>query len=166
MCPTATSPGIGQLYGDAFRIRDYSGDDLMLSDIALGHPETRSGWRRGSVELALLPTGQFPDSEFDVYYEIYNLPAAHRYQTEVSVQHVDTRGIPQGDPATVRFQGVAPRGAFVQELRRIDTALPRGKHRLTVVVTDLISGATASRSRTFTVRGTTRQATMVPALPR
>ena len=162
----ATAPGIGQLYGEAFHIRDYAGDELMLSDIALGHPETRTGWRRGAVELALLPTSQFPDSEFDVYYEIYNLPAGHEYRTEVVVQHVDTRGIPQGEPTSIRFRGEAPDAEFVQELRRVDTALPRGKHRLTVVVTDLITGASASRSRLFTVRGTTREATMVPALPR
>lgn len=164
----ATSPGIGQLYGDGFRIRDYSGDALMLSDIALGHPRTRSGWRRGDVELALLPTSQFPDSEFDVYYEIYNLPAGHEYRTEVVVQRVDTRDAGDGEPASIRFHGEAPMtdDDVVRELRRVDTALPRGKHRIVVVVTDLVTGATASRSRLFTVRGETREATMVQALPR
>ena len=32
----ATRPGIGQLYDSSFPIPDYSGSDLMLSDIALG----------------------------------------------------------------------------------------------------------------------------------
>ena len=43
----ATTPGIGQLYGEPFRIRDYSGDELMLSDVALGHPDNDGGWQRG-----------------------------------------------------------------------------------------------------------------------
>jgi hypothetical protein len=164
----ATSPGIGQLYGDAFRIRDYSGGELMLSDIALGHPETREGWQRGAVTLALLPTSQFPGSEFDVFYEIYNLPGGHAYRTEVIVQRVDGRGADEGEPVSIRFRGESPAGddGVVQELRRVDTALPRGKHRITVAVTDLITGANARRSRLFTVRGDARGATMVPALPR
>ena len=32
----ATTPGVGQLYSSPFPIPDYSGDHLMLSDIALG----------------------------------------------------------------------------------------------------------------------------------
>ena len=82
----ATVPGVGQLYGDLFRIRDYSGDELMLSDIALGHPSERSGWRRGDVTIALLPTTQFPGSDFNVFYEIYNLPRGRPYRTAIAVE--------------------------------------------------------------------------------
>ena len=164
----ATVPGVGQLYGEPFRIRDYAGDALMLSDVALGHPDRLGGWQRGDVTIALLPTSQFPGSEFDVYYEIYNLPRRHAYRTEVAVQRVDSRGNELGEAATVRFRGESTAGAdgTVRELRRIDTALPRGKHRITVTVTDLVNGATASRSRLFTVRDDRRSATMVQALPR
>jgi hypothetical protein len=164
----ATVPGVGQLYVDPFRIRDYSGDALMLSDVALGHPDGGGGWQRGEFAIALLPTSQFPGSEFDVYYEIYNLPRRHAYRTEIAVQRVDSRGNELGEAATVRFRGESGAGpdGTVQELRRIDTALPRGKHRITVTVTDLVNGATASRSRLFTVRDDRRSATMVQALPR
>jgi hypothetical protein len=70
----ATAPGIGQLYADSIRIPDYGGDTLMLSDVALGQPEQFGGWERGDAAIALLPTERFPGNEFDVFYEVYNLP--------------------------------------------------------------------------------------------
>ena len=84
----ATTPGIGQLYSERFPIPDYTGSRLMLSDLAFGNPGAHTGWKRGDVTLALLPTSQFPSRPFDVYYEIYNLPAGHRYSTEIAIQQV------------------------------------------------------------------------------
>ncbi|MGH7128212.1 MAG: hypothetical protein ACREIV_06570 [Planctomycetaceae bacterium] len=167
----ATKPGIGQLYGASFPIPDYSGSDLMLSDIALGQPGAQAGWERGDVTLALLPTSQFPGSRFDVYYEIYNLPAGHRYATEIFVEDADSTSTePVGDRTAVRlrFSGEAatrPDG-MLPELRRVETALGRGHYRITVIITDEQTGETASRSRFFHVRGFGRGATMVTALPR
>src|SRR5690606_33383604 len=85
----AARPGVGQLYDSRFPIPDYSGDTLMISDIALGLPDATTGWTRGETVLALLPTSQFPASAFDVYYELYNMPPGHGYATEISVQAVD-----------------------------------------------------------------------------
>lgn len=167
----ASTPGIGQLYGSTFTIPDYSGTDLMLSDIALGDPGAREGWRRGDVTLALLPTSQFPEGSFDVYYEIYNLPAGHKYLTEIAVEPVDSAGAPReggGGTVRARFDGTAesaPDGTL-GELRRLDTSLGKGHYRLTVTVTDAETGETATRARPFQVRGGSRRATMVPALPR
>ena len=164
----ATVPGIGQLYGDPFRIRDYRGGELMLSDVALGHPQETDGWRRGDATIALLPTSHFPGSDFTVFYEIYNLPRGRPYRTAITVQSVDERGNAVEESASVRFRGDSNAGAdgTVRELRRVDTSLPRGKHRITVTVTDLATGASATRSRNFTVRDAGRAATMVQALPR
>jgi hypothetical protein len=161
----ATEPGIGQLYGSPFPVPDYSGSRLMLSDIALGLPEARAGWKRGDVTLALLPTSQFPASAFDVYYEIYNLPAGHRYETEVAVEATRAGDRP---PVRLRFSGLATAASegFVQELRRVETSLGPGRHRITVTITDPASGQRASRSRVFEVRGWPRGATLVAALPR
>ena len=163
----ATTPGIGQLYTDSFRIRSYAGDALMLSDVALGQPDQIGGWQRGDTTVALLPTERFPGNEFDVFYEIYNLPSGHEYRTEIAVERVDGRGNPlEHTRASVRFRGDAtPARGTMRELRRIQTSLARGKHRITVTVTDLATGDSASRSRLFTVRDDAR-ATMVPALPR
>lgn len=168
----ATTPGVGQLYSEYFPIPDYSGTHLMLSDIALGQPGADAGWTRGDVTLALLPTTQFPSSAFDVYYEIYNLPADREYSTEIAIQHLDAvvdGSTDDRSPVSLRFTGTSPAGAgtaaSLPELRRVSASLPKGSYRLTVTITDLTTSAAASRSRTFEVHNTERGATMVPALP-
>jgi hypothetical protein len=167
----ASTPGIGQLYSTPFPVPDYSGDELMLSDIALGMPDSRAGLRRGEVTLALLPTSQFEEGSFDLYYEVYNLPKGNHYLTEFSIEAVDEDGVLLDDaesPVRTRFTGEAATrdDGTLGELRRVDTALERGRYRLTVTVTDQASGRSAERSRFFEVRGRGRGATLVPALPR
>jgi hypothetical protein len=165
----ANAPGIGQLYSEEFPIPDYSGSELMLSDIALGQPDVEAGWTRGNVTLALMPTDLFPSSAFDVYYEIYNLPAGTPYSTGITIEHADDAGrIIVGREPIVRlgFSGESEAGAdgSLPELRRVETSLPRGSYRMTVTITDLATGASVSRSRAFEVRGWKRGITMVPAL--
>lgn len=167
----ATTPGVGQLYDSYFPIPDYSGTHLMVSDIALGLPGAEDGWRRGDVELGLLPSGQFPTSSFEVYYEIYNLAAGTSYTTEVFVERVDDDGIviPSEDPPVrLRFTGESGAGSdgVLPELRRVETALERGRYRITVRITDDITMDSASRSRLFEVEGWERGATLVRAMPR
>ena len=165
----ASTPGIGQLYGSGFPIPDYSGTDLMLSDIVLGDPRAETGWRRGDVTLALLPTSQLPGSSFDVYYEVYNLPPGNRYSTEITIERAaDARREGDGDPVRTRFTGESEAGpdGSLHELRRVDASLDRGRYLLTVTVTDVDTGRTTRKSRPFNVRGFGRGATMVPALPR
>jgi hypothetical protein len=166
----ATTPGIGQLYTDHFLIPDYSGTHLMLSDIALGQPDALSGWTRGRTTLALLPTSQFPSSAFDVYYEIYNLPAGTPYMTEIAVERIPEAGAPLPEderPLRLRFAGEssAGRDAAVHELRRVETSLERGRYRSTVTITNGRKGETATRARTFEVKGWERGTMMVPAVP-
>jgi hypothetical protein len=167
----ATTPGVGQLYDSPFPIPDYRGTHLMLSDVALGRPDANAGWTRGDFTLALFPTSQFPEGDFDVFYEVYNLPPGNRYVTEVSIEPLGTlTGRPQGDRSAVstQFSGESaadPNGSL-RELRRVEASLPEGRYRLTVTVTDRDSGQTASRSRLFQVQSWRRGATMVPALPR
>jgi hypothetical protein len=160
----ATTPGIGQLYTSGFPIPDYRGTHLMLSDLALGQLAADAGWRRGDVALALLPTSQFPESAFDIYYEVYNLPEGHSYTTDIAVEPVG-RG---GEPVRVRYSGEAAADArnTVRELRRVDASVGRGSHRLTVTVTDHETGQKATRSREFHVRGWGPGATLVTAMPR
>lgn len=165
----ATTPGVGQLYDSAFPIPDYSGTDLMLSDIALGQRPATVGWRRGDVTLALLPTSQFPESSFDVYYEIYNLPYGHTYDTEIAVERVGEAGLEAGgEPVRLRFSGksTGSRDGSVAELHHVDASVARGRYRLTVTITDRETGEAASESRLFRVRGWDPGATMVAALPR
>ena len=128
------------------------------------------GWPRGDVTLALLPTSQFPESAFDVYYEIYNLPTGTPYETEVSIQPVDDSDEDRTDgDGRVRtmFTGEseASEDGSVTELRRVESALPKGRYRLTVTVRDATNGSTAQSSKVVQVQGWGRGATMVPAMP-
>lgn len=161
----ATTPGIGQLYSEVFPIPDYNGSELMLSDIALGRPGASNGWRRGDVTLALLPTSLFPAGAFDVYYEVYNLPGRHAYTTEIAVQRLNSGGGKAGDPVRLRFndESTAGRDDMLAELRRVDASLGKGSYRLTVTVTDRVTGASAVQHRDFDIRDDDRQATMVAA---
>ena len=164
----ATSPGIGQLYSERFPVPDYSGSELMLSDIALGQPDAHVGWTRGDVTLALLPTSRLPSSAFDVYYEIYNLAPAREYATDIVIEHAPTsdRGR-AADPKPVRLRFVGKSGTGRErtqaELRRVETSLQRGRYRMTITITDLVNGRSVSRSRAFEVGGRA-DVTMVPAL--
>jgi hypothetical protein len=166
----ATTPGIGQLYTSYFPIPDYSGSELMLSDVALSQPGARSGWTRGGVTLALLPTSEFPGSAFDVYYEIYNLEAGSAYTTEIAVASLDD---PDADPldersaVRVRYAGAAPaRGGTVAELRHVDASAALGRFRITVTITEAATGRTAARSRDFRISASVPGVTLVPALRR
>lgn len=159
-----TTPGFGQLYHGPFPIPDYGGSQLMLSDLALGDPDVDGGWTRGDVTLALIPTGQVPPDDFDLFYEIYNLPRDHPYSTEIFVEPLDEGAGPTDDPSTedllVRFFGESttrPDGTL-PELRRVGFSqdgvgggLNPGRYRLTVTVRDEVSGETAKRSRPFRI---------------
>lgn len=156
-------PGYGQLYQSDFAIPDYGGSELMVSDIAFGLPGARGGWTRRDVTLALLPTSQFPESAFDVYYEIYNLPPGRPYETEIAIRPVD-----DDEDRTVRtvFEGQSDAGAdgIIGELRRVESALDGGRYRITVTVTDGADGRMATSTRLVEVTGWRQGATMVPAL--
>jgi hypothetical protein len=161
-----TRPGAGQLYNTPFPIPDYSGSELMLSDVAFGLPDAADGWERRGVTLALLPTSQFPEISFDVYYEIYNLPAGNRYATEIAIQSLerDDDGF-QEIRASFSGEAAPEEDGVVQELRRIESPLPAGRYRVTITVRDEISGDVARRYRDVDVRGWDAGTTMVPALP-
>jgi hypothetical protein len=162
----ATKAGIGQLYWKYIQIPDYSGTELMLSDVALGQPDAPAGWTRGEAALALLPTSQYPSGAFDIYYEIYNLPVGNPYTTEVAVEHVTgsaSETAEDREPIRLLFTGESSATAdgTLPELRRVATSLAKGSYRITVTIEDLRTGKTASQSRTFQIRTSWRGATMV-----
>ncbi|MGH7467002.1 MAG: GWxTD domain-containing protein [Longimicrobiales bacterium] len=155
-----TAPGIGQLYGGPFPIPDYSGRELMISDIALGQTNRSAGWRRGEVMLTLVPTSQFPTGSFDLYYEIYNLPAGRAYTTEVVIERLDKGAgdhlrnlFGASSDLRIKFSGesTARPDGTLPELRRIEELLRKGRYRMTVIVRDNETGQTARRSRLFRV---------------
>jgi hypothetical protein len=164
----ATSPGIGQFYTTHMPVRDYSGEELMLSDVVLAQPDASGGWQRGDVTLAVLPGRQFPASAFEVYYEIYNLPDRNDYTTDIAITTIPAEpGVAGEELARLRFDGkaAADSAGVVAELRRVETSLRRGTYLITVVITDRLTGRSASSSRAFEVHSGRAGATMVPALP-
>lgn len=166
----ATTPGVGQLYGSYFPIPDYSGSQLMLSDVALGQPDPAVGWERRGATLALLPTTQFPGSAFDVYYEVYNLPYGTPYSTEITVEQAEATETARVDarrPVRIRFAGESDAHAdgTLTELRRVETALPNGRYRITVTIRNETSGQTVTRSRFFAVNRYRHRTTLMPAWP-
>jgi len=163
----ASAPGIGQLYGGPFPVPDYRGRRLMMSDVVLGQPTGAAGWRRGGHVLALLPTDHLPAAAFDVYYEVYNLPARRAYSTEIAIERLDAPAEADDRWMRLRFEGEAAstRNGTLVELRRIDTAVREGRYRLTIAVRDEETGHVTRQSRLFRVRGPQGGATMVPARP-
>jgi hypothetical protein len=163
----ATRPGVGQLYQSPYPIPDYSGDALMISDIAFGLPGAETGWSRRGVALALLPTSRFPESAFDVYYEVYNLPRGAPYETEIAIQPADDPRVEE-PVVSARFSGESTAGAddAMGELRRVASALPSGRYRLTVRVTDQRNGRSVAKSQIIEVRGWGDGTTLVRAMTR
>jgi len=168
----ASIPGVGQMYQSAFPVPDYTGDTLMLSDVALGVPDLTGGWGRPGVPLALLPTSEFPGGAFDLYYEIYNLPGDRPYTTEVAI--TGEGGRRAGDDSTrapvvrASFEERSPgqEQTTIGALRRVTSTLAPGAYRLTVTVQDEGTGNVVARTRDFTVTGDRTGTTLVPALPR
>jgi hypothetical protein len=160
----AVTPGIGQLYTEPFPIPDYSGSELMLSDLVLGRPGAQAGWKRGGSTFDILPSTRFPPDVFDIYYEVYNLPEGHAYTTEIAIERPGS----DTEPIRLRFSGESDAGRddVLHELRRVDGQLARGDQRLTVTVTDHATGESATRSRAFHVQGSARGATRVHAVQR
>lgn len=163
----ASRPGVGQLYQSPLEVPDYSGGALMLSDIAFGLPDAEEGWKRRGHTIALLPTSQFPESAFDVYYEIYNLPTGTPYETEIAIEPADSEdGERSVARAVFRDESAAGPDASVAELRRVESALPEGGYRLTVTVRNEVTRQSASQSRLIRVRGWGEGMTLVQAHPR
>lgn len=162
----ATRPGVGQLQQSPFRIPDYSGTELMLSDIAFGLPGATSGWTRRGFTVALLPTSQFPESDFDVYYEVYNLPSGNPYETEIAIASLDEDA--EGAVVRARFQGRSSAGpdGSMGDLLRVESPLATGHYAVTLTVRDQATGRVASSSRPIEVRGWGRGMTLMPAMSR
>jgi hypothetical protein len=162
-------PGYGQLYAAPSPIPDYSGNELMISDIALGLPGRQGAEIRPGVQLSLLPSDYFPGGDFDVYYEVYNLPAGYEYATEVEFVPLDDPSgtDPDGpDPVRVRFDATSDaRGGVLQEQRRVGVPAEAGQYRMTVTVTNLATGETAARSRRLRIRPWAEGATLLPTCP-
>lgn len=149
----------GTLAGRGIDVPDYSGRDLMISDIVLAAPDSGGSFRRGDVALSLVPTREFEGGAFRTYYEVYNLMPDSAYSTEIVIDKAGggiggfVRGLFGGGPEVrLRFEETAsPVAGLSAQLRRVDTSLEPGDYRIRVRITDRATGRTAEKEREFTV---------------
>lgn len=141
----AVDPDRGRLRGGPLFLPNYSGDTLMISDVVLATPAAAADdvWPRANVRLSPVPSGQLDSGDFQLFYEIYNLPARARYSTEITVESTGggvgrrlERLFGGHRPIRLRFEEEAatPSDTTLRELRRIQAALEPGDYRLRIHV--------------------------------
>jgi GWxTD domain-containing protein len=139
--------------GGDLTIADYSGSELMMSDILVARDEP-GPFVRGNARLSLVPPRQFKEGEpFRVFYELYNLPAGRPYRTEITLTTTESnffaRLFKGRTTTTVTFEGNAQGTDVVQELRTLVPQVEAGEAELRVKVTDLGSGESAEKKKTI-----------------
>ncbi|MGQ0815446.1 MAG: hypothetical protein ACT4O1_13470 [Gemmatimonadota bacterium] len=146
---TASSDSItGVTAGGELRVPDYSGRGLLLSDLLFGLDED-GPFVRGNARLALVPPRQFKQNQaFRLFYEIYNLPPGGKYRTtlkfDVKERNPLVRLFKGNTTVTLSFEGEATEAGLVQEIRTLTPQIEDGEVLLTVTVTNLATGETAS----------------------
>ena len=156
--------GRGRMEPGTRAVRDFLRAGPLISDIVLAHPDSTGTWRRGNQAFALaLPRRFAAERPFEVYYELYNVPADEPYTTRITVRPATGAGIGGrvrglfgggGAAVDVRFDDVARPDAegAVREARRLATDLRAGRYLMTIEVT-LRSGARVTTETVFTVDG-------------
>lgn len=165
------------IYEQSYAVPDYAGDALVLSDIKLAvsiapADSTQSPFERNGLEIVPNPARMYQRTDpVHFYYEIYNLALSESgrtaYRVELEVKNKDRpqnlfwrilKGIDRLVRRTDNEQSVLM--VFENEGNRsdeysytsIDTgATPTGAYEMTVRVTDLHSGQTATRQKVFVV---------------
>ncbi len=148
-------------YGGALAVPSFRGDTLMVSDLVLAEPAGH-GWRRGGVELGLVPPRQYTRGPISLFYELYNLRADSTYTTRIRVISLGGKDLfgalkrlftGGGAALSVSFRDVAhPRSdGTVQVLRHVDLGqLSPGAYRMEVETRS--GGRTVRRETEFLVR--------------
>jgi hypothetical protein len=151
--------GRGQLYGGNTRIRSFGNTALEMSDIVIAEPDAGT-WQRGEARLGLVPPRQFLEgAPVRLFYELYNLPAATSYRTEIAISPIERVGrlkrLLGASDGTVRFSfdGIASPGAdgILQESRKVSTEIRPGRYRVSVKVTNLANNQSTTGETKFVV---------------
>lgn len=83
----------GGVYGGPMEVLDFRGDTLAISDLVLAEVGG-GGWRRGGVELGLVPPRQFARGDvITLFYELYNPPPNGEIRTRIEVEPVEGGGV-------------------------------------------------------------------------
>ena len=162
-----TSNRIG-VYRKSVSLADYSGDELLISDLKLAALIAPSGVQGPFVRKGLNITPNpgrlyIRGSPVYVYYEVYNLALDEEMKSEYEILYEITpvsgnqpRGWSdrrQGDMQTVMMTFFSEGNtAEDHEFTSLDTGeLPAGEYVLTVTLTDQQAGNTVSKSANFLV---------------
>ncbi|HSK18370.1 MAG TPA: hypothetical protein VK912_04475 [Longimicrobiales bacterium] len=155
---------LGAVVALTHTVPDFSGAALQLSDVVIAPQGSADRLRRGDVGLALAAGRRYRVGEtFELYYEVYGLPADAPYRTrivvapEASALWRAARQLTGREPdvLTLEFDGRTgePHEIYgTQELRTIGTATLRpGRYRLQVEISDPETGASVRRDRLFDI---------------
>ena len=149
-------------------LSDYSGDELLISDLKLANLIAPSGVQGPFVRKGLNITPNpgrlyIRENPVYVYYEVYNLTPDREkktaYEILYEIQPADgsaprgwsARGQRDMQTVMMAFSG-AGNSTEDREYTSLDTSgLPRGEYVLTVTLTDLNGGSSVSKSANFLV---------------
>jgi GWxTD domain-containing protein len=144
----------GVTAGGDVTIPDYAPrSGLLMSDLLFAGAND-GPFLRGNARLALVPPRQFRQNEpFRVFYELYNMPRANPYKTEITFETVRSNVFAKlfkgRSKTTVSFEDATVTGDAVQELRTLIPEVESGEVRVTIKVTDLTTRQTAAKSKTI-----------------
>jgi GWxTD domain-containing protein len=153
----------GDLVTDSLRVEtlDPGTRTLAVSDVVVGRDGSVLVWVPAGDTVRLNPLNRFPEgSAAELYYEIYGLSAGALYHTVVRLDKEGGRSIFSaigklfgGGRSPVLLEFDAPADGPVTRVHRgialRDVA--KGNYRLTVIITDPASGASATRTQRFQV---------------
>ena len=160
-----TSPdgGTGDLVTDSLRVEtlDPAARTLAVSDVVVGRDGSGLVWVPAGDTVRLNPLNRFPEgSAAELYYEIYGLSAGAVYHTVVRLDKEGGRSVFSaigklfgGGRSPVLLEFDAPADGPVTRVHR-GIALrdvSKGNYRITVIITDPATGASATRTQRFQV---------------
>ena len=170
-----TSSGKSQVYNQRLTLTAYGGDNLRLSDIQLS-ASIRSAadgrFMKGDIDVTPNPSLAYLAAQpVYIYYEMYNLKmddfGVVRYRVSYQVESIDRRpiaarilgglgkllgGSEERESITVDYEHIGHRSDDSGYLELDMTNSDPGSYRLTINLTDMFSGQSASAFKVFTIK--------------
>jgi GWxTD domain-containing protein len=158
---SSTDGAAGDIATDSVHVEVLDGRRFAVSDIVVGREGSGLVWLPPGDTVRLNPLHRFPEgSGAELYYEIYGLASGATYHTVVRLDREGgrslfgaIRGLFGGgrEPVLLEFDAAAG-GPITREHRGVALRdVPKGNYRLTVIITDPATGATATRAQRFQV---------------
>lgn len=147
-------------------VHDYSGSSLRMSDIEFASQiepaEQRGKWIKNGLKVIPNPARQYEQKRpVHIYFEIYNLSRDSDGKTRFAIEYIVEKkggkkkflGLFGGGKSSISVKADRQGNAsFSAEFLAIDVGkVDKGEARLTIRVTDKISGAIFERTNTFEI---------------